>query len=100
MTIEIKSLLEIVIIVLTLKLIVGRWQPPLQESLQAIISIVLGTAIGYVMNPTVEGLVAGIISSGIAFYGGDLLSEFRSIKEDIADSSISNKKRNDESERK
>lgn len=99
MTIEIKSLLEIVIIVLTLKLIVSRWQPPLQESLQAIISIALGTAIGVIINPTVEGLISGIISSGIAFYGGDLLSEFRSIKEDIADANISNNKRN-ENERK
>ena len=94
MTIEIKSLLEIVIIVLTLKLIVSRWQPPLQESLQAIISICLGTAIALAMNPTVEGFVSGIISSGIAFYGGDLISEFTTIKDDIADVRISEKKKN------
>lgn len=94
MTIEIKSLLEIVIVVLTLKLIVSRWQPPLQESLQAIISICLGTAIALAMNPTVEGFVSGIISSGIAFYGGDLISEFTTIKDDIADVSISEKKNN------
>lgn len=94
MTIEIKSLLEIVIIVLTLKLIVSRWQPPLQESLQAIISICLGTAIALAMNPTVEGFVSGIISSGVAFYGGDLISEFTTIKDDIADVSISEKKNN------
>ena len=93
MTIEIKSLLEIVIIVLTLKLIVSRWQPPLQESLQAIISICLGTLIGTMVNPTVEGFVSGIIASGIAFYGSDLLSEFRTIKEDIANNDISRKQR-------
>jgi len=99
MTIEIKSLLEIVVVVLTLKLIVSRWQPPLQESLQAIISICLGTLIALAINPTIEGLVSGIISSGIAFYGGDLISEFTSIKEDIADASIS-EKREKKSERK
>lgn len=98
MAIEIKSLLEIVIIVLTLKLIVGRWQPPLQESLQAIISICLGTMIGLVINPTVEGFISGIISSGIAFYGGDLLSEFKSIKQDISEADIT--KRSNEKERK
>lgn len=98
MAIEIKSLLEIVIIVLTLKLIVGRWQPPLQESLQAIISIGLGTMIGLVINPTVEGFISGIISSGIAFYGGDLLSEFKSIKQDIAEADIT--KRSNGKERK
>lgn len=94
MAIEIKSLLEIVIVVLTLKLIVSRWQPPLQESLQAIISICLGTAMALAMNPTVEGFVSGIISSGIAFYGGDLISEFTTIKDDIADANISEKKNN------
>ena len=98
MAIEIKSLLEIVIVVLTLKLIVSRWQPPLQESLQAIISICLGTGIALAMNPTIEGFISGIISSGIAFYGGDLISEFTSIKEDIAEADISEK--NDGKERK
>lgn len=93
MTIEIKSLLEIVIVVLTLKLIVSRWQPPLQESLQAIISICLGTALALAMNPTTEGLVSGIISSGIAFYGGDLISEFTSIRQDIANANIDEKRK-------
>ena len=95
MTIEIRSLLEIVIVVLTLKLIVSRWKPPLQESLQAIISIFLGTMIALAMNPTVEGLVSGIISSGIAFYGGDLISEFTSIKQDIASANINERKKNE-----
>lgn len=93
MTIEIKSLFEIIIVVLTLKLIVSRWQPPLQESVQAIISILLGTIIALVMNPTTEGLISGIMSSGIAFYGRDLISEFSSIKEDIADASINKNKK-------
>ena len=94
MAIEIKSLLEIVIIVLTLKLIVSRWQPPVQESLQAIVCITLGTGLGILMNPALEGLIAGIISSGIAFYGGDLLSEFRTIKSDLADNDVNVKKIN------
>lgn len=93
MTIEIKSLFEIIIVVLTLKLIVSRWQPPLQESVQAIISILLGTIIALVMNPTTEGLISGIMSSGIAFYGRDLISEFSSIREDIADASINKNKK-------
>ena len=94
MAIEIKSLLEIVILVLTLKRIVSRWQPPLQESWQAIISICLGTGLALAMNPTIEGFISGIISSGIAFYGGDLISEFTTIKDDIADANISEKKNN------
>lgn len=83
MTIEITTLVELLVIVLTLKLIVSRWQPPLQESLQAIICLVLGVCVGCVINPTLEGFVSAIVASGIAFYGGDLLSEFRTVKDEL-----------------
>lgn len=83
MEISVQTLIEMVVVVLILKLIVSRWQPPLQESLQAIICIVLGTTTGYFFNPTKEGFIIGIIASGVAFYGGDLFAEFRTIKEDI-----------------
>ena len=71
MEISVQTLIEMVVVVLILKLIVSRWQPPLQESLQAIICIVLGTTTGYFFNPTKEGFIIGIIASGVAFYGGD-----------------------------
>ncbi len=83
MTIDLKTLFEIIIVVLTLKLIVSRWQPPIQESKQAILCIVIGTSIGIVINPTLNGFIYGIIASGIAFYGGDLLGNFKTIKEDL-----------------
>lgn len=83
MEISVQTLIEMVVVVLILKLIVSRWQPPIQESLQAIICIILGTTVGFFFNPTPEGFITGIIASGVAFYGGDLFAEFRTIKEDI-----------------
>ena len=76
---------EIIIIVLTLKLITQRWKPPLQESLQAIISITLGTLIGVFLNPTKDGIILGIIASSVAFYGKDLISAFTVLKDDLKD---------------
>lgn len=85
MTIDMINLIELILVVLTLKLIVSRWQPPIQESKQAILCIFLGTILGLVVNPTKEGFTYGIIASGVAFYGGDLISSFKSIKDEIQD---------------
>lgn len=88
MTIELKSIVEITLIVLTLKLIVARWKPPFQESVQALICIFLGTMIGCIANPTFEGVITGIIISSFCFYGKDLWSEFTNVKNDFAENNI------------
>ena len=85
MTLDVVDLFELVLVVLTLKLIVSRWQPPIQESKQAILCIFLGTSLGLFVNPTKAGLIYGIIASGVAFYGGDLIHSFTAIKDDIKD---------------
>lgn len=92
MTIEIKSLVEIIVVVITLKLIVSRWQPPVQESIQAIICIIIGTGIGFLINSSIEGFMSGIIASGVAFYGKDLIGEFKTIKSDLSSEDINLKK--------
>lgn len=83
--IEIKGLIELIIVVLIMKLIVGQWYPPVQKSLQAILCIGLGTSIGYMVNPTKEGLITGIIGSGFAFYGEELITAFKGVAEDVED---------------
>jgi hypothetical protein len=82
------DLFEIVIVVLTLKLITQRWKPPLQESLQAIISILLGTGIGFILNPTTDGMIIGMVTSSLSFYGKDLITSFTVLKEDLKDIDI------------
>ena len=83
--IELKSVINLILIVLTIKLIVTQWYPPIPKSKQAIISILLGTLMGYFLNPTKEGLVTGIIGSSFAFYGGVLTQAFKGVAEDTQD---------------
>ena len=83
--IELKSVINLILIVLTIKLIVTQWYPPIPKSKQAIISILLGTLMGYFLNPTKEGLVTGIIGSSFAFYGGELTQAFKGVAEDTQD---------------
>lgn len=78
--ISIKGLTELIIIILTVKLIVANYKPPIQESIQAIICIFIGMAVGVFMNPTKEGFITAIIGSGFAFYGEDLLNAFKNVK--------------------
>lgn len=83
--IPIKGVLEIILVVLTVKLIVSRYKPPFQESIQALICIFVGTAIALVVDPSLSGFTTGIIGSGIAFYGKDLLGEFSNTKKEMDD---------------
>lgn len=85
MSIDLIEILDLVLVVLTVKLIVSRYRPPIQESLQAIICIAIGVIISLIINPTVEGFITGVIGSGVAFYGGDLLNEFKTVKNEISD---------------
>lgn len=78
MEIPVRSLFEVVVIVMIIKLIVSNYQPPIQESIQAIICIAIGTVIGLLIDPSVEGLTTAIISSGIGFYGEELWAALKS----------------------
>lgn len=80
--IEIKQLIELVMVTLVIKLIVMQYTPPIQRSIQAVICLVLGSGIGFFMNPTKEGLITAIIGSGFAFYGGELLDAFKHVADD------------------
>ena len=99
MTIQIKDLISLILVVLTLKLVVSRYRPPVQESIQAIICIGIGTIIALVVNPSTEGFLTGVIGSGFAFYGRDLFGEFRTVKgefDELADDLTTNNKNSNE----
>lgn len=83
MFIEMQDLLELIIVVTTIKLITSRYKPPIQESVQAIVCIGVGTILALIINPTPDGFVTGIFSSGLAFYGSDLIKAFKGAKYDL-----------------
>lgn len=86
--VDMMNVLEIVFVVISLKLIVSRWQPPLQESLQSILCIIIGTVVGHFINPTREGLILGVVASSITFYGRDFFRAFTDLKSDLMDADI------------
>lgn len=83
--IEIRELVNLIIVTLIIKLIVMQWTPPIQKSLQAILCLVIGSGFGIFLNPTKEGVVTSIIGAGFAFYGGELIQAFKSVTDDIDD---------------
>lgn len=83
MIINMETIIEIILIVLVLKLIVGNWQPPVQQSLQALICIGIGSVIALLIEPNMDNLFIGIIVSGFAFYGNELLFGLKSLKTDL-----------------
>lgn len=90
MLIDVQDLLELIVVVTTIKLITSRYRPPIQESVQAIICIGIGTTLSLFIDFSPQGFINGIVGSGLAFYGADLVQAFRGIKEEVGD--ISKKK--------
>lgn len=90
MEISVKSLFELIIIVLSIKLIVSKWQPPIQESKQALICIFIGTIIGFLIDQSKEGIVTGVIGSSFAFFGEELVTAFKGVRKDINDLNVKN----------
>lgn len=86
--IEIKGLMELVIITLVIKLIVMQWYPPIQKSIQAILCIGIGSTLAYFINPSLEGIVTGIIGSGFAFYGEELITAFKGVTKNLDEETL------------
>ena len=83
MTIELKSLVDLVLVVLVIKLVVSQWYPPITKSKQAILCIVIGTGLSLILDPSKTGLVTGIIGSGFAFYGEELITAFKGVANNV-----------------
>ena len=81
MVIEIKSILEILIILIGVKLILENWQPPLPISYQAIIMAFFSAVVGLFINFSKEGFITGLIAGTVAFWGRKLFAEIEEIKD-------------------
>lgn len=86
--IEIKGLVELIIVVLGVKLIIVQWQPPFQKSVASLICVAFGVAFGTFINPTKEGITTAIIGSFFAFYGGELVQAFKETTSEISKEKI------------
>lgn len=79
--IEIKSIIELLIVMIGIKMILENWKPPVPVSYQALLMLVLGGIGGWFFNQTKEGLVTGLIGGTIAFWGRKIFAEIEDLKE-------------------
>lgn len=81
MVIEIQSVIELLLIMVGIKMILENYQPPLQKSVQAIIMLLVGGVGGFLINPTKEGLIIGLVGGTVAFWGRDVFAKVDEIKD-------------------
>lgn len=80
--IEVKALVDLIVIMIGISLICSNWEPPIQKSLQALIVLVLGCLLGIIMG---KGLAVGLLAGTIAFWRGELISIVKDMKEESID---------------
>lgn len=76
---------EIIFCIVVFKLILTNYKPPIQQSIQAAVCVLIAVTLALIVNPTIESFMLGIISAGIGFYGGIYIDEIRGIKKDVTD---------------
>lgn len=75
--------IEIVFVVIVFKLILGNYQPPIQQSVQAFVCVIIGVALALAVEQNVHSFMTGIISAGLGFYGGTYINEIRGIRKEL-----------------
>ena len=71
--------LQIILVIITFKLILSDYIPPIQKSIQALVCVLIGSLLSVLVEPNVHGFMIGVISAGISFYGADYINELRKI---------------------
>ena len=66
MQIELNLLFEVVFVAILVKLVVGQWYPPVQNSVQALLVCFFDSAIGWFMNHTREDKKIRTITMGMS----------------------------------
>lgn len=77
------AMVEVIFVIVVFKLILSNYEPPIQQSIQAAICVVIGICFSMAVEQNVHSFMAGIIAAGIGFYGGQYVNELRSLKNEI-----------------
>lgn len=71
--------LQIIFVIITFKLMLSDYEPPIQKSLQALVCVIVGATLSTLLEPSIHGFMTGVICAGISFYGADYINEIRKI---------------------
>jgi hypothetical protein len=73
--------LTLALILIVVGLMLEKWEPPLKNQYQFCFIGLLGVILGHYL-PNVDGFW-GFILAGIVFYKGEVIREFREVKEGL-----------------
>lgn len=79
--IEIKLIIELLVIMIGIKMILEKWEPPIPISFQALLMLIIGGSGGWFINPSKEGFVTGLIGGTIAYWGRGIFAEIKEIQD-------------------
>ena len=86
MTIEVASLIQLVVIMISISLILSNWQPPIPKGQQGLVCFLAGGLLGYLFTGfNVNGIMTGLIASSISFWRKDLFDIFNEVKDETND---------------
>ena len=86
MTIEVTSLIQMVVIMISISLILDTWQPPVPKGQQGLICFIAGGICGYVFAGfNFDGVMTGLIASSVAFWRGELFRIFNEVRDETND---------------
>lgn len=75
------GLLQLGLILIILGLLLNNWKPPIKDQYTFIILGIAGIGLGYLLGC---GVYWGFIGSGLVFYKGKLVEEFKLVKESLS----------------
>lgn len=83
--IEVSNIINLLVIMVGIKMILEKWEPPFQKSIQALIMLVVGGCAGWFIHPTKEGLITGLIGGTVAYWGRGIFAQIKDIQEGTQD---------------
>ena len=75
--IDIKEMINLIVILMGMKLTLENWQPPIDKHLQAVICVMAGGGFGIFLLGGKDGLINGLVAATLSFWGIKILEEVK-----------------------
>lgn len=79
------GMVQLIFMLVVVRIILNNYKPPIQHSLQVLICVACGIIVSMIIEPTINSFMNGIISAGIAFYGGIYFKEIKALNDEVND---------------